>query len=476
MIERVNEQKVLLGVLKENDSAFIAVTGRRRVGKTYLIEQTYASNTLLQLSGFKDFTNNQHLKLFANAITQAFPGITLVEKNDSWLNAFTNLISCLEVELKPDSPKRVIFFDELPWLAKPKSGMLAALSFFWNSWAKNKKIILVICGSAASWMIEKVINDKGGLYNRVTKLLHLKPFTLYETKLFLESRNVFYNNEQLIQVYMVMGGIPHYLKEMEGNKSALQNIQSICFSANGLLRYEFENLYDALFSNSKDHKSIIKALHKKKKGLTIIEISKETKLIPNGAFYAKIEELTLSGFIIEVQAYNAKSNWNVYRLIDEFTFFYLSFMSKINISADDYWYNLSSSAAFKVWTGYAFENICIRHINNIKKSLGISGIQTELGCYKQVSENGMKGAQIDLIISRADNCVNLIECKYYNNSFYLQTAEVNKIKERKAHLMRVVKNKKQIFVTLISPHAMIPSKESLGLVDIILDAEAIVLV
>jgi uncharacterized protein len=473
MIGRFNEQNELQNALSEKESAFIAVTGRRRVGKTYLIEQTFANNMILQLSGFKDFTNHQHLKLFTNAISQAFPKVALIEKNDSWLNAFMNLIHCLELELKNSSQKRVLFFDELPWLAKPKSGMLAALSFFWNSWAKNNNIILVICGSAASWMIDKVINDKGGLYNRVTKLLHLNPFTLSETKLFLESRNVFYNKEQLIQVYMVMGGIPHYLNEIKGDKSALQNIQSICFSSNGLLRHEFENLYDALFKNSKDHKSIIKVLHKKKKGLTAKEISELTKLLTNGAFYAKIEELKLSGFIIEVQAYNAKSNWNVYRLIDEFTFFYLSFMSKINITTDDYWYNLTNSATYKTWTGYAFENTCFRHISSIKKSLGIFGMKTELGSYNQVAQNGSRGAQIDLIISRADNCINLVECKYYNNSFYLQAAEAAKIKERKAHLMNATKNKKQVFVTLISPHAMIPSKESLGLVDIILDADSL---
>jgi uncharacterized protein len=270
-----------------------------------------------------------------------------------------------------------------------------------------------------------------------------------------------------------MGGIPHYLKEVEGNKSALQNIQTICFTTNGLLTNEFENLYDALFDNSKDHKTIIKALHKTKKGLTKQEIATHTKLTPNGAFYTKIEELKLSGFIIEVQAYNATSKWNVYRLIDEFTYFYLSFMGKTPIQTDDYWYTLMSSAAYHSWTGYAFENICFRHITNIKKSLGIHGIKTEIGSYYEPSKNEKLGAQIDLLISRADNCINLIECKYYNNEFYLQASEANKIKTRKAHLIHAVNNKKQIFVTLISPHAMIPSKESLGLVDIILDGNAL---
>jgi uncharacterized protein len=474
MIGRSEEQKILLQTIKEKESAFIAVTGRRRVGKTYLIEQTYTANMILQLSGYKDFTNAQHVKLFTIAIKQAFPNIVLNEKNNTWLNLFTNLIQCLESELKINTPKRVLFFDELPWLAKPKSGMLAALSFFWNSYAKNKGIILVICGSATSWMIEKVIHDKGGLYNRITKLIHLNPFTLYETQLYLESRNVFYNQEQLLQAYMVMGGIPHYLKEIEGSKSALQNIQSICFSANGLLKYEFENLYDALFNNSKDHKQLIKALHTKRMGLTAQELSTITKLTPNGNFYSKIDELKLSGFIIEVQAYNAKSNWNVYRLIDEFTFFYLSFMKKINTTTDDYWYTLATSTKYKNWTGYAFENVCFRHINNIKRGLGIQGIQAEIGCYYQKAKDGIDGAQIDLLISRADNCINLVECKYYNNAFYLTANEASKIKSRKAHLMQGVKNKKQIFVTLISPHAMIPSKESLGLVDIILDADALV--
>ncbi len=474
MIGRIAEQKILLTALEGNQSEFIAVTGRRRVGKTYLIEQTYQSAMLMQLSGYKDFTNKQHLKLFANSIKQTFPKVALKERNDTWLNVFTNLITCLEMDLKKSKAKQVLFFDELPWLAKPKSGMLAALSFFWNSYAKDKEIVVVICGSAASWMIQKVINDKGGLYNRITKRIHLNPFTLHETKQYLETKNVFYNNEQLIQLYMVMGGIPHYLKEVEGNKSALQNIQKICFTANGLLTNEFENLYAALFENSKDHILIIKALHKIKKGLTKQEIAANTKLTPNGAFYTKLEELKLSGFIIEVQAYNATSKWNVFRLIDEFTYFYLSFMGKTSLQPDDYWYTLLSSTAYTVWTGYAFENICFRHISNIKKSLGIHGIKTEIGSYYELAKNEKRGAQIDLLISRADNCINLIECKYYNNEFYLQSSEANKLKTRKAHLVNAVSNKKQIFVTIISPHTMIPSKESIGLVDIILDGKALV--
>jgi uncharacterized protein len=474
MIGRTEEKKILSNALVSKESAFIAITGRRRVGKTYLIEQSYASNMAFHISGNKDFTNKQHLKIFATTIKKNFPETKLKLRNTNWLNAFTNLIDCLEASLELDEQKKVIFLDELPWLAKQKSGMLAALSFFWNSWAKNNSVILVICGSAASWMINKVINDKGGLYNRITKRIHLNPFTLQEAKQFLESKNVFYNNEQLIQAYMVMGGIPHYLKEIDGSKSALQNIQSICFNDSGLLKYEFENLFDALFNNSTNHKKIIKALHKKRKGLTASDIAKATKLQPNGDFYTKLEELKLSGFIIEVQAYNATANWNVYRLIDEFSCFHLSFMSKTFSGTEDYWYNLANSPSYHAWTGYAFENICFRHINNIKKSLGIHGLKTEIGSYYQAAQEGVSGAQIDLLIDRADNCINLIECKYYNNAFYLQKSEATKIKDRKAHLLRAVNNQKQIFVSLISPHPMIPSQESLGLVDIILDASALI--
>ncbi len=462
MIGRYEEQKILLKSLHSKQSEFIAVVGRRRVGKTHLIEEFFKDQMAFHISGQKDFTNQQHLKIFTLKLKAQFPKAKFPQPCDNWLNLMLNLIHCLKSK---SSKKRVVFFDELPWLSKPKSNFLAALGYFWNEWARKNNVILVVCGSAASWMLSNIVREKGSLYNRMTKLINVQPFTIQETKAFFESNNIRFTTEQLIQIYMVMGGIPHYLKEVEKGASAIQNIQRICFSPNGLLVKEYGNLYDALFTNSQDHKKIIEVLFKSKKGLTKLEISKASKLLPNGAFYDKIEELVECGFIMEVHDITEKSKHNLYRLIDEYSLFYHHFIKNNKSATKTLWHSIANTSKYHAWSGYAFENLCFRHIQKIKTALQIGGMVTKAGSFYARSKAGVAGAQIDMIIDRADQCLNIIECKFFKDDFYLTKNEAEKIKKRKATFQYHSATKKQIYITTISPGQLIFSKASIGLID-----------
>jgi uncharacterized protein len=465
MIGRANEQKILNKMLQSTESEFVAVIGRRRVGKTYLIEEFYKDHLVFQMSGHKDFTNQEHMKIFVEKMKTNFPKLKLKERNSSWLNIFLNLIQCLESEILKSDRKLVVFFDELPWLCKQKSTFLSALGYFWNDWARKKNIVLVVCGSAASWMLSNIVKEKGSLYNRVTKLIKVNPFTLSETKEYLQSKNIHYNIDQLIQIYMIMGGIPYYLKEIEAGISAVQNIQNICFSQNGLLTHEYSNLYDALFNNSKDYKKIIEVLFTKKRGLTKIEISEAAKLTPNGEFYDKLEELVECGFVVEVQDLSGKTKSNLFRLVDEYSLFYHQFIKKNKSKSDDYWFSQFNSPIYHVWSGYAFENFCLRNFDKIIEALRIGGMKLNVGSFYIKKSASSDGAQIDFLLDRADDCINIIECKFYKQEFYLSSDEAKKIKRRKAVFEYQSKTKKQIFITLVTLGTLIPSRESIGLID-----------
>ncbi|HFB99635.1 MAG TPA: ATP-binding protein, partial [Phaeodactylibacter sp.] len=359
----------------------------------------------------------------------------------------------------------IVFFDELPWLATKKSGFLRAFGFFWNNWASKNNVVVVICGSAASWMIEKVVRDKGGLHNRITKRINLKPFSLAETEVFFKSQNVKLNRYHTVLIYMIMGGIPHYLKEVKAGKSAVQNINDICFSNEGLLTDEFVNLYPALFEHSDHHILVVKALATKWKGLTRAAIIKKTKL-PNGGGFTKIlTELKQSGFISEYYPFGKKKKDMIYRLTDEYSLFYLNFIEKRKRNVEGAWQALSQRAVFTSWTGYAFESLCLKHINLIKEALKIGGIYAETSSFIFQGNELLPGTQIDLLIDRNDQVINLCEIKFYKTTFSINKTYAENLRNKIAVFKEVSKTKKQIFLTMISSFGVIENKYSQELID-----------
>ena len=327
LIGRKKEEKTLLKALTSNEPEMVAVIGRRRVGKTFLVRSVYKDMIDLEFTGVQNASRREQLDSFHFLLKRYAPSTTNLNSPKNWLEAFHQLITVLERTVNAKK-KLILFFDELPWLATKKSGFLKAMGFFWNNWASKNNIIVVICGSAASWMIQKVVKDRGGLHNRITKRINLKPFNLAETDAFFQHRKIKLNHYHTILIYMVMGGIPHYLKEVEAGKSAIQNIDDICFSDDGLLADEFSNLYSALFEHPENHMTIVSALANKWKGLTRAEIIQLTKL-PNGGGTTKVlNELLHSGFISSYDPFGKKHKDMLYRLTDEYSLFLSPFYRK----------------------------------------------------------------------------------------------------------------------------------------------------
>jgi len=372
------------------------------------------------------------------------------------------------LEKKKKKGKKVVFLDEVPWMATHKSGFLRGLSFFWNSWAVRKNVVVVLCGSAASWMINKILRSKGGLHNRVTQRIRLKPFTLAETQLYLNNRSVFPDYYQLLQMYMVMGGIPHYLKEIKNGRSAAQNISRICFEEDGLLRNEFESLYPALFQHSDYHIAIIRALATKQIGFTRSEIIQTAKLLVGGRITQVLSELSESGFITAYPPYGKKRKEKLYRLTDEYSLFYLRFIEKNELNQDT-WMTLSQTQSYKIWCGYAFENVCLKHVLLIKKALGIEGVYTSASSFYKKGTAQEAGTQIDLLIDRNDHIINLIETKFHNVGFTISKDYAHKLREKIRIFQESTQTKKQIFLTMITTFGLKHNKHSIGLVSSDLD-------
>lgn len=464
IIGRKEEIAEMASYLKDDKSHLLAVIGRRRVGKTFLIREVYKENKVFEMTGLKDGDLNKQLINFTLQMNMYLPKGELHHVPEDWLRAF-NLLSHAISELETNE-KPVVFFDEVPWIAGKKSGFTEALAHWWNNWASQKNIVVVICGSAASWMIEHIVNAKGGLHNRITKLITLMPFTLSETKSFLEAKNIEISNYQIIQIYIAIGGIPHYLEQIIKGKSAAQNIQDLCFTKDGILRNEFENLYAALFDNAGNHVKIIKALSSKSKGLERQEILKIIGMSDGGYFSDILKELETSGFITTFEPLEKKKKDTLYRLTDEYSLFYLHFIEgKTKIGSED-WNRISHSQEYKIWSGYAFENLCIKHVDKIKEALGISGVQTSINSFlHKKNKTYEKGFQIDLLIDRKDDVINMCEMKFYAEEYSVTAEYAKNLRTKKEGLKAVTGTKKMIHITFITTYGVFENQNKTDLID-----------
>jgi len=462
LIGRKKEQILLQKAWKSNRAEMVAVIGRRRVGKTFLIRSFFNNTFDFEITGIQDAPQKEQLKNFKIQLDKVTESTLPVQQPKDWLDAFVLLIQHLES--LEGNRRRIIFLDELPWLATNKSGFLRALGYFWNSWAAQQNIVVIICGSAASWMIQKVVNHKGGLHNRITKRIFLKPFTLPETEAFLQSRQIFLDRYQILQLYMTMGGIPHYLGEIEAGLSATQNIDQICFSDSGILHDEFSRLYPALFENADNHITIIRALARKNSGLTRQELIQQTHFSDGGGLSKILEELTASGFISKYYPFGHKKRKLLYRLTDEYSLFYLYFIENKVHEEENIWHKLSQTQSWKTWSGYAYENICLKHIPQIKKNLGISGIYSESSAFYKKATKEMAGTQIDLVIDRNDHVINLFEIKFYNEEFTLTKSYATRLRKKMAIFRQATKTRKQLFYMIITTFGLRANQHSIGLI------------
>jgi len=459
LIGRKKELSVLNTLRTSDKSEFVAVYGRRRVGKTFLIRKAFNLQFTFHVTALGNASLSQQLTNFHFAQQKIDPNSEISVPPD-WLTAFLRLASYLE---KTGDSRKILFFDELPWFDTSGSGFIQALEHFWNSWASARNdIILIVCGSAASWMINKLINNKGGLHNRVTKRMKIVPFTLGECELFLQSKNNPIDRYQIVQLYMVLGGVPFYWDEIDRGKSAFQNINDICFLENGLLRSEFPNLFRSLFNNYQKHEVIISALAQKAKGLMREEIIALTGLPNAGSTSRLLTELEESGFIRKYVPFGKKQRNSLYQLVDFYSLFYLRFLKDRRIEDQDNWLTYIDNPKYRTWSGYAFEQVCLAHLPQIKRALGISGVQTAVSSWRSSSIS--PGAQIDLVIDRRDQVINLCEMKFSVNPFDIDQKYASELQNKVGVFRQETGTRKSVFLTMITTFGLQSNNLSGGMV------------
>ncbi len=447
LIGRESEKITLINALNSDRSELIAVYGRRRIGKTFLVRQIYKNNIKFEFSGIYKASLNQQLKNFHFTLTSEN---TRFNKPSSWIEAFFQLRQYFDK--LTSKKKKVLFIDEFPWLDTRKSNFLSAFENFWNSYvSKRDDMVVVICGSAASYMVKNIIKSKGGLHNRLTEKIQLAPFNLKETEFLLKSNNVKITQYDILQLYMSFGGVPFYLEKIQPGESVAQAIDRLCFSKDGFLRTEFENVFASLFDQHDNHSAIIRKLATVRKGLTRTDIQTKSKVKTGGTLTKTLLELEESGFIEKYMPYQGKKD-ALYRLADEYSMFYIKFIENTKPAGKDVWTTLQGKQSYKIWSGYTFETICIKHLEQIKAGLKISGINAYHGSW--IEKNVDKGAQIDLIIDRDDNVINLCEMKFYNTKFTIDKKYANDI-ANKVNLFRLrTKTRKSIFTTMITTYGI----------------------
>lgn len=460
IIGRKNELKKLKELFTSNTAEFLAIYGRRRVGKTYLIKKFLSAQpcVLFEQTGLNDGNLVQQLEIFATEFAKTFyPGIKITPPR-SWVEALRLLTA--EIEKIPQNKYVVIFFDELPWLAHRRSKFLQALDHVWNtSWVYRKKMFLIACGSAASWMLEKLIYAKGGLHNRITATISLQPFSLKETQEYLDSRGIKLNQQQVVQLYMVVGGIPHYLRSIRKGLSAAQNINELCFRKQGLLFDEFEKLFTSLFDSSEIHIDIIKAIAKNRSGISREELLDKVKSVSDGGrLKSRLRSLEEAGFITAFTPIGRARKGTYYRIIDEYIHFYLFWIeparkkSQLNNIDKHFWETKAMSSVGQSWAGYAFESICLKHIQAIKMALHIDKIISTYGSwsYHPPKKTSGQGAQIDMLFDREDGCITLCEIKFSDKPYVITKSYAKELENKRAIYIERTITKKQIFFALIA--------------------------
>lgn len=447
IIGRIKEIEMLKATTADDKSHFIAIYGRRRIGKTFLIREVFNNRFTFEHTGLSSGKTKQQLHAFQLSLINC--GYNPKKRIKTWLDAFDELKGLIQ---SSNEKKKIIFIDELSWMDTNKSDMIVALENFYNSFvAARNDVVLIVCSSATSWILKKVIHNKGGLYNRLTEQINLKSFSLGECEEYVKSQGLVLTRDQIIQGYMIMGGVPYYWGLLKKGLSLSQNIDELFFNENSQLKNEFKYLYSSIFKNPEIYVKIIDQLSKTKSGMTREELAREIKTTNNGNFGEKLEELEACEFIKKTNNFKTKKKGSLYKLVDNYTLFYYNFL-KDEPNDPHFFSNQINTPKINTWFGLSFENMCFSHINKIKEKLSINRVLTDVCSYRCLKneEKGVFGSQIDLLIIRKDRVINLCEIKYSQSEFTPNKEFENSMKRKINDLTINTKTKYAIYPTLIT--------------------------
>lgn len=463
IIGRKSEIEELNRLYNSNRAEFVAVYGRRRVGKTFLIRQALRDRITFQHTGVSPVDreeNRNQMKtqlesFYYSLLNQGMEGISMPK---SWMEAFFQLEQLLTQ--RDDGSRQVVFLDELPWMDTPRSGFLPAFENFWNGWcAARDNILLIVCGSATSWILGNLTRNKGGLYGRLTDEIKLSPFTLRECEEYFESMGIELSRYDIARAYMVFGGIPYYLSYFRRGMSLERNIDAILFGRKPRLNDEFNRLFGAIFKNADDCKKIIRLLASRHSGFTREEIAQETGLPLGGGLTTTLASLAESDFIQRYNPHGLTGKTECYKLIDNLCLFWLKYVEK-NSKDGNFMLDNATSDIMKAWSGVAFEEVCWQHVSQIKRALEIGGVSTSLATWCVRGDDRHEGVQIDMLIFRKDNVVNLCEMKFASTPYTIDKDEDLRLRKRIEALKATLSPRQTVHLTMVTTFGVAQGKYS----------------
>lgn len=450
LVGRERERSELDRVMSSDRSEFVIVYGRRRVGKTFLVDQYFQGIYDFSFVGGHNLPRNRQLLAFSKALKK-YSG-KKPDKFGDWFDAFDALEEYLD-SFDPNR-KKVVFIDEMPWIDTQKSDFVSALENFWNGWAARRNdIVFIASGSATSWMVDNLIENQGGLHARITSSIYVRPFILHEVEEYLQRRHCKWDRYQMLQCYMVFGGVPFYLSLIDTRKSLVQNVDSLFFSRGGIMRGEFDELYNALFSNAELYIGVVKALAQRHSGMSRQEIAK-TVGVNGGTLTRVLTNLERCDFISVSQNFGCKTRGAIYRLIDFYTLFYYKFVAQDASGDEQWWSHNFESRLVSTWQGLTFEIVCLMHTDCIKKALGISGMATEVSSWRKDADKTGPGGQIDLVIKRSDRIVHLCEMKFSKSEYRITEAYDQLLRQRMELFQSSTKTKLSLVVTFVTTYGV----------------------
>lgn len=451
LIGRKREVAELMRCYHSERSEFVILYGRRRIGKTFLVNHTFGNRFAFQFTGSHQSSKERQLEVFAQAL-QEYGGMGYYAVPDSWHHAFDALRNMLQ--RKRTKGKKVVFFDEMPWIDTYGSVFVAALEDFWNTWAAQRDdIFFIACGSATSWMVDKLVENQGGLHGRITARIYLRPFNLDETEQYLRSHRCAWSRYTITQCYMSLGGVPYYLSLLDCQRELPANIDALFFSTSARLTGEFQELFNVLFKDADSYIAIVRLLASRREGMTRQELAKATNT-NGGSLTRRIENLERCDFITGQQQMGNKKKGIIYRLSDFYTLFHLRFVEGVKRRDRPYWPLMAESRAVAVWQGLTFEMVAMVHVEQIIRQLGIAGVMTNVCSWRSTADSS--GTQIDLLIERTDNYIYLCEAKFASEPFVISKDYEEHLRKRMAIFREETNTRKALLTTFITTYGVKP--------------------
>lgn len=485
LIGRHRERELIHEMLASGRPELVALYGRRRVGKTHLVRELMKSEpgTYFEVTGTRNGSAAVQRKHFREAVEATFLERHPLPELVNWEHALSYLADLVEQRAAERPQHRVVlFFDELPWLAAPRSRLLDSIEHIWNArLSKLPQVKFILCGSAASWMLQRLVHAKGGLHNRITRQIRLEPFSLRETDAYLRANRILMKPRELLELYMAFGGVPYYLSLVERGHSVAEIVGRLCFEQSGRLRTEFYDVFASLFENHDEHVAILRELARRKSGLTRNELIEASRVSSGGGLNRRLQELEEAGFIARIDPWGARVKNTLFRVIDEYTLFFLKWIERapkgiLSRGASAYWTSKMQTPGYAAWTGYAFESLCLKHASEIQRALGIQNLVNEIGTWRWVprtTSSDRRGAQVDLLFDRRDDVINLCEIKFSGEPFVVTKAYARELGDKVALFEEHTKTKKRVILTLITPIGLKRNVWSEDLIERVVDSTAL---